>query len=683
MRRLSISFMLFPLLFAGLAAAQELTITPNFDGEKWLGTRQPIELRLSRPLLPAEGRLAVFVGSSDLTPLFDVTPERLSYRTNSLPLPSGENQVTVYFVPVEGAWKEIGKFPIRILTRHGFEKSNFKPSLDLTNKGQLENREIPEASFSTRQQFQDLTAQGGIQMEHQRGNFALRTQANVAGVTYRPEALRFGEKGNAAPRVDLSNYKVELQKGFAEVALGHVAFGTHRHLIRDFGSRGAILTLGAGRPVSLLLGALSGTSIVGWDNITGLTETEHRMLGATLRFELVPSRPGALRAELSVMDGSLQPRNDYNGGAIRSAEKSVGEGLHLSFANKSQRIQLDGGVARSRFHPARDEQLEEGLPVTPLQEADRSAIYLDGTFVLVQKPNASISATVNFERVDPLFRSVAAFTQADARRESVGVNGTFGPLTVQLGYVRSEDNLDDIRSILKTKTRNSTANVGLNLAQLFAAKKSAVWIPVVTVSLNHTHQFGAFLPIDSGFSASHVPDQISLSANGGLQWQVNKFRFGYRTSLSDQDNRQPGRERSDFTGGNGTFFLGVSPSDRFDVSLETSLDEQTNKEFAQTDETRRTGVTLSWKIIGDLAIATNYSWTNARNDPRTMEREANEGFLELSSGFRLWRSSEQMNRSRLFMRYTRRDQDSLDLQFGANSNNAAWSVTSGVNVSVY
>jgi hypothetical protein len=184
--------------------AGDLSIQPAFDGAKWLSAREPIALRLSRAVTPDEGRLAIVIGDVDVTSMFEPVPGGLAWRRDGVPLPAGEREVVVSLVGVDGTWKEVGRFPIKVLTRRGFQKAQARPSLDLTNKGQIDQRQVPDQSFSSRDRYQDLMGQAAMSTEHQRGDVVLRTQTNITGVTYRNEALRFGEKAEHAPLVDRS-----------------------------------------------------------------------------------------------------------------------------------------------------------------------------------------------------------------------------------------------------------------------------------------------------------------------------------------------------------------------------------------------------------------------------------------------------------------------------------------------
>lgn len=678
------------LLFAVTAArGADLRVEPAFDTSKWLARSDTVELKLSRVWAAEEGRPAIFVGPTDVTTLFEVTSSVVRKRSGSMPLPAGEHQMVVYRVKPDGTWEELLRTPLKILTVRGFEKAVFKPSFDISSQGQFDQEQNPEQSFGGRESYQDATLLGGLTHELQRGDTAFLTQANVTGVSHLPQALRYGEKGENAPRFDLSNYKMELRQGTTQVALGHVSHGSQRHLINGFGSRGVTLTFGVGRPLFVSFGVMNGTSIVGWDNFLGVQNEEHQMLSGTIGFELVPKRPGNARLEASLLRGSLRPVDSFNQGSIRSAEKSRGGAIRLVLSNSSRRINVDAGVTRSRFEPAHDPQLEAGLPTVELSEQERDAAYLDASVVLLQNRPisksqfASMSMSLAFERVEPMFRSVAASSQADIQRGTLSLTGSLGPLTLQLGHSRIEDNLDGIDSILKTRTEGTTASVGLTMSTLFGARRYSRLIPVLTATASRIHQYGDGIPANSGFSASHVPDQMSTSGQASIEWHIARLRFGYRASLSDQDNRQPGRERSDFKADTGTIFFTVNPTDRIDVTLENALEHQRNIEFAQLERVQRHGVNLSWRVFRDFAVATNYSVTFGRDGRRTNEREASEGFLELSNGFRLWTTGANRNQSRVYVRLSTRDSEAFDDVFGISTVSDGWALSSGLNVSLY
>src|SRR5262245_58582701 len=92
-------------------ATQELTVTSSFENQESVAPDESIELTLSRPLSSVEGRIAVLIGSTDLSSLFTFEGLSLKYGSGSLPLPMGETEVTVYTIASDDEWKEIARFP--------------------------------------------------------------------------------------------------------------------------------------------------------------------------------------------------------------------------------------------------------------------------------------------------------------------------------------------------------------------------------------------------------------------------------------------------------------------------------------------------------------------------------------------------------------------------------------------
>lgn len=192
-----------------------------------------------------------------------------------------------------------------------------------------------------------------------------------------------------------------------------------------------------------------------------------------------------------------------------------------------------------------------GVAVSAVDEETRQA--WNGGFeldLLRGKPmgaerTVDLTLALRHEEIEPQFRSVAAFLAADRRHDTAELRGQIGIVSMQLVHSRSRDNLDRIASILTTRTRRSAANFSVPLSEAFGG--GAAW-PALSYSAERTHQYGLALPENGGFSASHIPDQISLSHALGLDWTGASWRLGYRLALSDQDNRQPGRELADFEG---------------------------------------------------------------------------------------------------------------------------------------
>lgn len=674
-----------------LALADDLTISAGFPSEQFLPSNTPIELRLSRPLEASDGRLALFVDQTDITSVFTAFPDRVVYQGERHPLPAGQHEVIAYLVSPEGAWKEIGRFPIKALSRRGFSKALVTPAADMTGKGQLSEAHRPDANAPARDSFQDGTVQMTIRTEHERPGLTVKSEGQITGVTFRNEALRFGEKQDKAPLIDLSSYRVDLQRGSTVLSVGHLGYGTLRHIVNGFSSRGVALKFGEGKPFSLQLAVLNGSSIVGWDNFIGLGANQHRMFGATVGAELIRSRPGGLRVETTFFSGSLLPLSGFNQGSVQTAEKSRGGGLRVQAATSDQRITLDAGMSGSKFSEARDAQVEDGLEVTPLASSTKRANYVDAAFVLLQnrtlgkrKTSTNLTLNIHHERIEPLFRSVGASVQADLQTDSVDLSWGIGPFTTQLGHTRSHDNLAGIETILTTKTERNAISVGAPLASVFGASgRTASFLPTVAVQLDRTHQTGSGLPPDSDFAETHLPDQMSTNGTASLSWQVGRVQVGYRLGKTLQDNRQVERERSDFDTATNGVTLGFAASQRFNISFDVSREESNSIEEGKKDRRDRYGTNVSWTLFGQTALAGNLSQSRGSNNLGTSEQEGTDGFLELASGFRLSRGASQKRQGRVFVRFTDQRATSNDTVFGIQSDSQGSTVTSGVTLSLF
>src|SRR5947208_11757549 len=91
----------------------ELTVTANFTDKQSVKPLDQIELLLNRALNSSEERIAVLIGTTDVSSLFTQDKLRLRYGAKLWPLPLGEWPVTVYLVSND-KWKEIAQFTLRV-----------------------------------------------------------------------------------------------------------------------------------------------------------------------------------------------------------------------------------------------------------------------------------------------------------------------------------------------------------------------------------------------------------------------------------------------------------------------------------------------------------------------------------------------------------------------------------------
>ena len=680
-----------------LPAEQPLAIAVSFPGDRFIGADTPLELELSRPLADADGRLAVVIGSTDVTALFDRVGRKLVYRPRLLRLPRGESELVIYQVK-GAAWTELSRHPLKVLAAGGFATASAKPTISVNMKGQLAEGHSAELPDPDRPTYQDFTFASGLQSTHSRdGGWSLRTQSNYVGATRREEALRYGIRQDDAPRVDLADYLVQLERGATNLSLGHVSTGANRHLVSGFSSRG-ISGAVRGSAVSLSLAAMNGSSSVGWDNLTGLNDGDHRIYSATVGVELMPKRPGGIHLDATLLDGSLLPQTGFTQGGVVDAERSTGGGVQLSASTPGQRLRLAAGLARSRFdNPAnRDPQLAGDSALVPVERETRGARYVELNAGLLQGVRiaklfaATLAAGYRHERVDPLYRSVAAYAQADRQQNAFDLTGSLGAVSVQLAHSRSGDNLAGLATILTTNTRTTTAMASVPLASLLRVTTRVGMWPQLSYGLNRNHQFGEGIPPNSDFSASHVPDQMSTVHDASAAWQAGRWRLQYRYNRSFQDNRQPGRERADLIGTANTISLGLTARANLDLSVDASVERQANRELAQNGRVRRIGTTASWRATPLTTLSAYASTSTSTDEPVTSDADNGELRLELARGFDFWRNGDgNGTRGQLFLRYANQSAITRQLSVIApdvaptRSTRDSWTLSSGVSLRLF
>jgi len=701
---------------------RSLTVTASFEDVRSISPREDITFTLSRPLDPGEGRIAVLLGHTDVSSLLTPQGASLTYSPRVVPLPSGETRVTVYLVDLANAWKQIGKFTLRVevpkppspggaaatttaqniapsrgstatQTKHTFDRATMVPSITIGMKSQAVESHFPDSNRPPRPTFADLTLQGSVQSDLSRGTFAWQSQFNVVGSSFQQEALRFGTLRDEAPNIDLASYLMQFQLGRTRISVGHIAFGSNRHLINNFSSRGISISTPVSKYVDVSLAAMNGTSTVGWGNFFGLSKTDHQFVTGTAGVELRPEHRGELRFEFSILDGRLQPISNFNQGSITDVERSRGIGLRMLGAAPSQRWRFEGGFARSRFTNPADSLLSQGFQIVSVREATRNAGYFDGTWNVLQNvrlsdtKRANVSLNYKFEQVDPLFKSVAAASiQPDRLQNEIDLVSTIGDLTLTVAHNRFHDNLGNIQSVLKSLSRRTTVIAGAPLSTLFSnPAKPAQWLPRVSFNFDQVHQFAASTPINGGFefSPGSIPNQITTIQNISADWQVKQVRWGYRFNRSFQDNQQVGRELADFRTLANVWSLGLQAGPRLIINVDAGFDSAFNKEQKRTDHTFRIGPNLNWIISKNMtfngfATTTRIGDVAGQSHNRTVELD-----LQWAYRFALDKGHNKKVQGQFFLRYANRYGFASDALFGFNSLTRLQSLNVGVNFTFF
>jgi hypothetical protein len=640
------------------AAGDLFWLAAEWDVARFQPYNKVLSFKLSRPLRPNEGRLAVIVGRADLSALLELSGARATLPLRGERFPSGDLDVEAWFVGADGSWRELGRFPLKRLTRSGFESMAMRPRLNVQSAGQLDARLPEDAAPPPRSAaYQDVTGEGGFDGDFAREGWTVSWQGNITGASYAQARLRAAQLGRDAPALDLASYNVRASRGTMAIAAGHVALGNNRLLASQFRSRGVTADVTLARRVTIALGSSAGSELVGWRDPLGLSRPQHRVTSATLGIEAVPTRPGLLRLEVTSLDGSLQPLPAFTQQAATDREQSRGIGAQLALADLSQRVRLTIGIARSRFTNPFDPDLSGDSSLVPVRSETRSArfgeISVDALRnAIVGSVPTNLALVLRHERTDPLYRSVAAFVQADRQQDALEANGSAGVVQWQASASRSRDNLDEVESLLITRTRNYALNAALPVAALVNAP-NAWWLPSLTAGWQGTTQRGDTLPVNGGFrSMSQVPNQRTGNLAIGAVWQRSIWNVNYRVNHSIVDNRQLERTRADFTTLAHAIALGIT-SPHGSVALDISREVLDNLELAKSAVNNRIGVQGDWRPFTHSALSGNVSLSLARDDAATQRARNLELRFEASQGFNAWVRPPDGSQARAFIRFGR------------------------------
>ena len=651
-------------------------VTASFS-DKGVRPDEKIEVRFVGDALP--GGYAVVLNDTDMTAMFEKEENRLAYAPETFPLPPGTNKLRVYSIETGGTWRLVKELDLKVadtkkrLSETGQAKVDFTPSISINFKGERNINFFPESAKPERPAFTDAAGQASFQIKVTNAGWSIGGQFDLAGSSRKNEALRFGELGQNAPSIDLSSYRIEASKGRFKAELGHISFGSQRHLINSFSSRGLGLTIPIGKQNELTFSAMNGTSIVGFDNFAGLSRSSHQILGVSFAREFIKERPGGLRLEVTALRGSLLPLDNFNERTVNDAEKSYGGAFRIQFKDKRERVRFDGGYTSSRFTNRPDELLSQGVQLTQIRAVTRGARFLELSFNIIRdkklfdERKLGLSGTFRHEEIAPLFRSIAASNQADQQQNQFEISANFGDISFNWGHLRSNDNLENILSILRTLNRRQFASFAFSPGTMFNPTKPIKYLPRISYTYERVHQFGDRLPIGGQFtSLSQVPDQENVVHGINAELPVTeKIRFAYRFNHAFQDNRQPGRESADLGSNVNSFNISISHFENIQLGFDLSRESQHNFESARIDRQWRIGsnVSILNLFIKNVSFNTNISTTIAGDlgnvtDSRNIEFDA-----QMSYRFGIGKKKYRKFETQFFIRYSNRYGSRIDRLF--------------------
>ena len=680
------------LVLPGYAAAT-LDVSPPSSGNEWYTAKDPVIIKTNIATHEPTTNFRIFFGHTDLSALFiETTPgtyKRANFQVN---LPSGAQEIIIYNITKDDDWNEIGRQSVNILTPTGFQSVEVTPRLNITNKSQWDEGHSEDAFPPERETYHDLNMEGGLNISAERGQFTMNVDANIIGASHRQETLRYSERLEEAPKIDLSDYLAEFNYANASLSVGHVSSGNNPLLLDQFNTRGLLAKYNLNPIFDIAISTQNGSEIVGYNRLFGIKEKKHQINSATLGIELLPQMPGELRAEVSYLDASVLADPGFDTGAIPDAEKSDGYGLRLISNALEGRLRTDLSYARSSYTNPPDPFLAfEDEEVVDVEETTNSARRVDITADIIQElaitDNTSLNLSIQYthERISPEYKTLGAFPNSDQLTNSYGLMGNIGDISTALTHSVNEDNLDNIPTVLKTRTRTTTTNLDIPLQQIINPDRATQIWPTLSFNNELSHQKAANRPIEefSDFnSASHLPDQVTDNKMVSVSWAWETWDLAFNHARSFQDNRQNGRELADFTTINQEISINLRPNYDFNISLTYGQAENRDRENDLISYDDTSNIAINWSISEQWSLAANFSAGKSDDSEGNAERKSNAHDVQLSHQFQLPLSGKKLP-GQFFVRYAKQQEKSTDNLFDLNTNAETWTFNSGLSISLF
>lgn len=635
--------------------AQTLPVTPgtvavsspagfvaSFSG-KTIAPTDNISLVFANAANSGDGQFAVIVGTEDLTANFRwVSPTQLEGVFAAMPLPVGTSTLKVYQITTGNQWLELGQTQISVAAAAdaapGAKVPVFKPTLIVGIKAQLAEAHSAAATPPVRATYADVTTQASLQTEHGDTDWSLKSQINLVGSTYQPEAVDFANQGIDAPRLDIANYLVEgsftSKLGVTGIALGHVQAGNNPLIAAGIANRGVALTHKFNERFDVTAAFQNGNAVVGGLNPLGLNDREHQLSTISAGIELL-ERTGGLRVETTIFSGVVKPKLTAGIATLQDAEESHGYGLRAKGQNADASLRADLAFARSAYTPKGD----SALSIQPGPTTNAMTWYADVSYDLLKNIPISkdypLSLTIQgkHEHAGMGFKSLGAGAPGDFKADTVSLNATLGVITSQLQIIRRTDNVDNSVIFLKNRTQGYNLTAGFPLGQMIDSAKPPLWAPTVSLTQSRTRNYAdnAFIP--AGQTLADLTNVYVTNQALGMNWVANKLTLGYQLSRTLQDNQQLGLEMMDVVdiGHNVTAGYAVSDKLSFSGGFGNRLSTAKATGLQRLNKTLQGGA--NWLFGDRYTLTGSFSTSSDRDSLGTTDSKVLQANLQLLKQF--------------------------------------------------
>ncbi|WP_282608494.1 hypothetical protein [Pelagibius sp. Alg239-R121] len=540
------------LLLSSTAFAQDLVAPTNTtvtDQDDWIGiliqsangsSYGPLEdLIVEVPdHVPFETlpRLGLEVDAIDVTPLLAFENQRFNYRPPQA-LQPGQHQLRLIEVTLDGDVVERGSWDFTVsseaaIADNGPDESD--ASISATNAVEFSQR-LADKGFEDTPARGQVSGGGYADAAYSHGQWSVTNNANYLIETQKDRAV-------SGRGFDLGEYtfntRFDDEDFFGQVALGHQSLNTDSFIMSNYSRRGLSASLGSGDELLSVTGfSFHPESVVGSENITGLNDSDNRLMGFQATAHPVP----AWGKDFSVT-GVYYSGKGTEGGVGIGGDSNTNQGDGWSVIAErllfERSVKITGQFARSNFEQSGvvlgDDEVSGdawslALSYTPFQAEEIAGQYLN------------LTLGGRYERVDTFFSSLANSSLA-ADRDSLLLYSDlyWGNISANAQGLYQTNNVDDL-SGLPTDSLLSLQFTGSYYPTIEPpAEDETDWLgqPYLNLNIGAVDNERVETPEDY-FGGSTDNSHLSVTLGGGSSygawgWQISETfaRFLDRTDAS-------------------------------------------------------------------------------------------------------------------------------------------------------
>ena len=563
------------------------------------------------------------IDNTDVTPVTRAGDNGTVYiDLRELSLSNKEYKLIIYTGSPNEGWEPSSEITFGILNSFGLEKFSIEPSAEigLSTQSNHWHRGGDGLVPPDPETFVDLDYNFGLKAAVERGGWSVTSTQSWVGTDEHEKALRYGLLNESAPLFDLTGYNFTITGPDTQIEIGdNSGIGTNPLLINGISNRGITVKRGIQDWFTASFAAQSGKSITGYNYLLGFDQAFNSNYGA--EFEL---KPFSIKEHLSVayswLKSELPDIPDFGLGQVASSEKAEGWGVTVKSSLFESRLKLGFDIAESTYSVPDIEEIDEfGNQAVFLNTTTNKAYQASGSFRFIPEESPYTSEiSLEAGRYDPQYRVLSGFFGADQLFWRSSLAGRIDSVSYGFNASTSRDNLDEIPSILITRSDNINLAITMPLDEIFYGiepPSSSDWLPAFNYNYTYTGQYGISNPVNDPLSLftadNQIPKQYSNTHNVGFTWDYGNLTSTMSLTNSLQNNEQLGRENLDSHVNSLDFSVAYKPIESITLSPRINYVVSMDQSTSISQSNMQHGLDISYQPWSPFTLSTGYTYGNS------------------------------------------------------------------------